>query len=764
MKSLRLTILFAMLVAMGLVFTPSAWGLSCFHGITLLKNASSPVVVGNPYYAAYFIANADSNGNTEHVTSLTDTVHASGGDVTSANLLDTLTWTFTGGGSSIGPSHMSLPPGATAESAPYSHYTTVTNDFFLANHKLPDQVTILWHNVCNNDANSGCNNCDSTEGQIAQTTGQATVTAPLPCVSVTKKADCDVARVGKLITYTIKVENCGPNPLTKDSITDTLLGSLGGCNTLAVDANCTITTTRTIQSGDANPLVNTVQVNYHDQFNQSDDANASASVDIIDPNFTVTKTCTSKPIPGGGPATFNVAIHNTGDVDVNCTTNEAAQSDTSEPFIVAVGATKNITISIPTDGTVDVNNTITVTGNVTMKLDCPITDIVRTSNLVTCFPFPTIDVNKVADCDVAMVGKLITYTITIKNTGGDTLTLVSVIDTLLGDITSTAQSHGCTTLAGGAQCSFTVTRTIQQSDPATLDNMVTVVYVDNEQQQATDNATASVAVISPDFTVTKTCTSEPIPAGGPATFNVVIHNIGDVDLSFTTNEAAQSSLPEPFIVIAGATQNLTITIPTSGTSDVLNTIDVNGTVVDNSTKCPVPPIIHSAQAVCNAGGETRTWGFWAQHCNFTERVFNCCRKTINLGWITIEPNSTGLTKIYTIFRMHDDKKGCQAEGDLCKARIQASVQALAAILSSCLSNGASLPIDEDTIKDTLKKCDVNDIKDLGDFLAAHNESGDSNTPLFDCNKKGQGSASGGCAKTLGTACSILNSPCNKTCP
>lgn len=730
MKNLRLTILFAMLVAIGLVFTPSAWGVVCFHGIALQKNAVSPVQVGNQAAASYLIVNVDQAGDSLDVGSLDDTIFASGGNVNSGNILHALTWHFTGGAFFVigGPSdgQLRMPPGSTATSDPFSFYTTVVGDFFLPNHVLPDQAVISWHDTC--DANSGCTNCATDIPNTANAPGQTTVTALLPCVKVTKTADCDVATVGKLITYTIKVENCGPNPLTKDSITDTLLGSLSGCNTLDVNQSCTITATRTILANDADPLVNDVNVNYHDEFNQKASSTASASVDIIDPNFTVTKTCTSKPIPAGGPATFNVAIHNTGNIDLIFTTNEAAQSDTPEPFTVAVGAIKNITISILTDGTVNVNNTIIVTGNVNAQLVCPIPDIVKTSNLVTCFPFPTIDVNKVASCEAATVGQVITYTITIKNTGADTLNLVSVSDTILGDLTATAISHGCGTLAGGAQCSFTVNHTIQPGDTDPLVNLVAVDFMDSQSQHATDSATATVDIVHPDFTVTKTCTSQPIPAGGPATFDVVVTNIGDVNLSFTTNEAAQSSLAEPFTVVKnGGSQTFTITIPTSGTVDVPNTIQVTATLL-NEAPCVefTTNNQRTASDTCKGtppGLATRTWGFWKTHTTFTECVFDKCGSSFDLGWRLVN----SYADLFGIFeadnaKNSDGTKRCA----LGQARVTASKQALAALLNTCLDNGKPLPagITPCSIKNTLTCGTVAEIKALNNQLDKYNNSGD----------------------------------------
>jgi len=271
-----------------------------------------------------------------------------------------------------------------------------------------------------------------------------------------------------------------------------------------------------------------------------------------------------------------------------------------------------------------------------------------------------------------------------------------------------------------------------------------------------------VDIIHPNFTVTKTCTSEPVPAQGPATFEVVVTNTGDVNLSFTTNEAAQSSLAEPFTVGKnGASVTFTITIPAPSGGDVSNSITVTASLIGQPVCTEYTDNQKSARDICHGGGETRTWGFWAQHCDFAKRIFYCAGEPIDLGWVVLDPNSSGLSKLYGVFKSHSDNTACPKDNDLCRARIQASVQALAAILSSYLSNGAPLPVEESEIAATLGGCDINEIKDLGSLLATFNESGDSNLMLYDCDSKPQGKASGACAKRLGN-CNILRTACT-TC-
>jgi len=599
---------FFLMLAAALIFTQQAGAqIPAFHGISFLKGAESPVEVGSPYLAAFVISNTvDTAHDTLHISSLIDTVHASGGDVVSGNILSSLTWTFSGGAHFEG-SVLVLPFGGMAVSNLNSFYTTVAGDFFLPEHTLVDTAIITWHDTC--DGNS--TNCNSTE-RNTNTVSQATVTAPFPSVKVTKSADCDVVTVGKEVTYTITVQNTGPNPLTLVSIIDTLLvnitASAGSCKTLAVGASCSFNVTRTIQPGDLSPLVNSVTATYVDEFQQQTSSTDDATVTIIHPDYTVFKSCTSSPIPEGGPATFNVAIQNTGDVALQFATDETSLSNVQEPFTVAPGQIQNLTITVPSNN-VDINNTITVTANVVQALTCPIPNIVKTGNAI-CYAKPSIEVTKTVDCNVTMPDNVVTYHITITNTGADTLSLVSVTDSLLGDLTAVVAANGCSVLAGGQSCTVDVNRTVLVTDPSPLLNTVTVNYIDSQQQPATDNDSVSLKVIHPSFTVVKTCTVDVIPAdSNVAIFNVAIQNTGDVNLIFATNEAAQSSLAEPFVVAPGVTQNLTITLPFAG-MDVPNTITVTGNLAEPFC-LEIPNIERTSGATCKAppAGATRTPGF-----------------------------------------------------------------------------------------------------------------------------------------------------------
>ena len=160
-------------------------------------------------------------------------------------------------------------------------------------------------------------------------------------VDVTKECD-DYSKVGDAFSCTITVTNDSSDDspdLVNGTIVDSLFGDLlnpanpyvtsSTCTaTLPVGGSCTIETSYTVQVGDDSGLPgatldNTVEVHYNpDGFPNDITDSASESVDLVHPDFTVTKECLTQIVPPGGTAIFDVTISNTGDVPLNFTTDE----------------------------------------------------------------------------------------------------------------------------------------------------------------------------------------------------------------------------------------------------------------------------------------------------------------------------------------------------------------------------------------------------------------------------------------------------------
>ncbi len=506
-----------MLIVMGLV-SPLAAQIEV-HGISFTKGAVSPVQVGDPYESGFVISNTvDTALDTLHVTALVDTVHASAGDVNSGNILSALTWTFNGGAQFIGVNHLELPPGSSVSSLanPFSFYTTVTGDFFLPNHVLVDTAVITWHDTC--DGNS--TNCNELE-RNSDTVSQATVTAPLPCLDVEKTVDCAISAPGQIITHHITITNCGPGPLTKSAIFDTVSGI--GDISISPPASC----------------------------------------DALDPN---------------------------------------------------------------------------------------------------------------------------------------------------------------------QSCSFDVDFTVPDPFPGVgIENIVSAVYTDTFQQQVDANDSVSVCIIHPDFTVTKSCLTDPLQEGQSALFNITITNTGDIPLDFTTNEPC---LPASFQLQPGGVTNVEVSRPFDS-NGVFNSITVDANLPDDLCFQLPSNIVKEANDRCDVeGGATRTLGFWKTHCEYTEHVFTVhCGGSISLGWI---PPITNINDLLGVLFANPAKTSGGAKRDaLCQARVITSKQAVAALLNNCLDNGATLPKTPAEIAAILAGTNKTAIKQLGELLDVYNNSGDDITIIDD---------------------------------
>ena len=120
-------------------------------------------------------------------------------------------------------------------------------------------------------------------------------------ISVVKDGP-DLSKVGDDVSYTVTIENDGSIRLYKESIIDSLQGDLtNAANYDSSDCGvfldpgdtCTIEYTYTVQGGDPDPLLNTVDVVYDNQSDLAgDDVTDSDghSVDLFQPGISVVKT------------------------------------------------------------------------------------------------------------------------------------------------------------------------------------------------------------------------------------------------------------------------------------------------------------------------------------------------------------------------------------------------------------------------------------------------------------------------------------------
>lgn len=121
----------------------------------------------------------------------------------------------------------------------------------------------------------------------------------------------------------------------------------------------------------------------------------------------------------------------------------------------------------------------------------------------------------------ASAGDAITYGITIKNSGTDNLTNVTVNDSILGNLTSSFSGS----LAAGASQSHTFSYTVKASDPDPLVNTVTVTAVGaSSETSVTAKTSCTTAVPKIDVTIAKSANVTTVTAGGNVVFTLTAQN------------------------------------------------------------------------------------------------------------------------------------------------------------------------------------------------------------------------------------------------
>ena len=139
---------------------------------------------------------------------------------------------------------------------------------------------------------------------------------------------------------------------------------------------------------------------------------------------------------------------------------------------------------------------------------------------------PSIDVTK-SCTPLAHVGDTVTYTITVTNTGTEDLTNVTVVDTILGDLSASFADD----LAVGASESHDFDYVVQESDPDPLVNEVTAAGLGTQSESPVDDTAQCLTdLIHPAIEIVKTVDEETVPIGTTVTYTYVVTNTGDTTL------------------------------------------------------------------------------------------------------------------------------------------------------------------------------------------------------------------------------------------
>ncbi|UCD25292.1 MAG: hypothetical protein JSW51_05050, partial [Gemmatimonadota bacterium] len=397
----------------------------------------------------------------------------------------------------------------------------------------------------------------STSGVTGTDTVTDSVASAVPALTITKTLTVSSpVTIGAPVQFEIVVENTGDTELTSVPLTDTYdttylsyVGASPGSDDnfddgainwtnvgpIAVGDSITVTVNFTAITSTA-PLstVNTASASATDQ-NGVDvpEENDDAEVQIVSPAIQITKGPDNQTVVSGDTVTFTITVTNTGDVTLSpvaITDAWASDCDRTIPSLAHSNST-SYTCSV-TNVLTDFTNTAIVNGTP------PTGEVVTDTDVAEVDVLPTITVAKTASpTSVAEPGDVVTFTVRVKNTSAETLTLTSLVDDIHGDLDGQGTCSVTQTIAVGGfdQCQFSATVSGSAGDSET--DTVTAEVEDDEGNTASndDDATVNITDVLPTITVVKTASLNSVSeSGGVVTFTVRVNNTSAETLTLTS--------------------------------------------------------------------------------------------------------------------------------------------------------------------------------------------------------------------------------------
>jgi len=256
---------------------------------------------------------------------------------------------------------------------------------------------------------------------IGAVMGQMTIG---PALNLTKTAKPAMIHEGENVTYTFFVNNTGDEEITAINITDSNLGLVAGPFSLLPKANHTVKVNHTVLSDTVNNATATGFGPEGKRINHT----ATAFVDVIHPNLTLSKTAKPTMTYVGNQVNYTYVVNNTGDVNLSAVNlGDDALGQIAGPFDLLAGTWLTFEVKVSIEN--DTLNNATVVG-----LD-PLGGMVEAN--ATAFVdviHPELTLVKTVDPKTASYGEEVTYTFYIENTGDVNVTAINITDDHLGHI------------------------------------------------------------------------------------------------------------------------------------------------------------------------------------------------------------------------------------------------------------------------------------------------------------------------------------------
>ncbi len=676
--------------ASGTLFgTPTTVGLSTFtvtvtdaDGLTATQSLSITIAAGPLVIAASADTTTATQGGTVHYTiTITNTAASAYSGVTFtvplAGVLDDATYSnnaaaTAGGTVSYASPNLTWTGNLAAGAAATVTFSFTVNNPYTGNGTLNFTVT---------SATAGTN-CPA-----GSTDTRCTVSIPVSALTIVKTASVSSVAPGGTVAYTVTVTNTGQTAYTGASVTDSLTGVLANAafsgnaaatsgsvsysspaltwtGNLAAGASATITYSVTVNSPDTGSgiLANTVSsaTAGSNCAPGRTDARCTATVTVLTPALTITKTANVSSIAPGGVVAYTVTVANSGQspysgvsvtddltsVLANAALDGIAVATSgsvsyASPVLawtgdLAAGASAVITYSVTvhspdTGGKVMTNTAVSGAAGSTCPANsgnaaCTATVIVLT---------PALTITKTANVATATPGGVVDYTVTVTDSGQTAYTGATFTDPLAG-VLANAVYNGDASVTGGtagsvsysspdltwtgnlaAGASATVTYSVTVDSPDTgsgvLASTVTSATAGSNCAPGSTDPRCTVTVTVAQLAIVNSSNVATTTPGGVVRFTTTFTNSGQVpytgitiatDASNVLDHAAingDQTATSGTLTIAGASVSWTGSIPAGGTVTVTGTVTVNDSVPLN-TVLTSTITTSAAGSNCPAGG------------------------------------------------------------------------------------------------------------------------------------------------------------------
>ena len=436
-----------------------------------------------------------------------------------------------------------------------------------------------------------------------------------PSLQIMKEAQVEGSSAdyaGEVIYYTIYVSNTGNQPLTGLRVTDPFIGELvledslaSADGTLDAGETWTYTGTHTVTQAEIDAgtnIVNTATAESDQTEPESDDA--AVPVDQ-QPQLNIVKQAS---VDGGTADSAGEVIHYT--ITVNNTGNQTLTGvDVSDPFIGELVLDDSLASA---DGKLDVGETWTYTGTHTVtqaEIDAG-TNIVNTATAdsdqtepksddaaIPVEQKPSLAIDKAilsvtggnGNGSLDAVNDVISYAVTVSNTGNQTLNQISVNDPLTGlNITGV-------TLAPGASQTYLTSYTLTQKDldsngdgngfienTATADSLQTDAVSDTEEIELF--VRAALSIDKDLINITNGNGNNLADAvGDQLNYSVTVTNLGVLTLTNVTVEDKSSGLNISGLTMAPGESRVFETSYVLTQDDLDKNGEGNGYIVNTAT-------------------------------------------------------------------------------------------------------------------------------------------------------------------------------------